>query len=168
MDSCGISVFPPHGIVDSVGFCGFCVHSVDSWGLFSVRPELWVRFGGLFLGSVFWGPVLGSRFGVPFWGPVLASRILGFQCVPNELFIKVQVWGPGVPFWGFRSGGPVLGVPFWGPYSGVRILGSVFWGPYSGVCILGSVFWGLYVSRGFVGFLCIPCFPVYSVDSVDF
>ena len=131
MDSCGISVFPPHGIVDSVGFCGIPVYSVHSWGLFSVRPELWVRFGGLFLGSVFWGPVLGSRFGVPNSGGSSASRM--------SYLLRSRFGGPES-----RSGGSVLGVPFWGSRFGVRILGSVFWGLYSGVRILGSVFWGPY------------------------
>ena len=119
--------------VDSVyilwipGVCFQCVPNCGS--------VLGVCFWGPYSGVPFWGSVLGSRFGVPF----CRLEFWGFQCVPNELFIKVQVWGPGVPFWGFRSGGPVLGVPFWGPYSGVRILGSVFWGPYSGVCMFLGV-----------------------------
>src|SRR5512141_2398743 len=63
------------------------------------------------LGVPNWRPSA-SRIGVPNWrpelGPFQPVPNWGVQRVPNELFIKVQVWGVGV------GGGVFQRVPSWG------------------------------------------------------
>lgn len=134
---CGISVFPPHCIVDLWGFLysfvGFPYSGVIFWGSYSggivsgvcfqCVPNCGVRFGGLFLGSRF-----GGLFSRPeFWGSS-ASRM--------SYLLRSRIGGPnwGVQFRGLFWG-LYLGVCFWG-----SVLGVCIWGPYFGVCIWGSVF----------------------------
>src|SRR5512141_1283400 len=69
------------------------------------------------LGVPNWRPSA-SRLGVPNWrpelGPFQPVPNWGVQRVPNELFIKVQVWGVGV------GGGVFQRVPTWGgPKQGI-------------------------------------------------
>lgn len=133
---------------------------VPFWGPTQCVPNWGVQNRG-FQCVPNWGVRFGARFGVPFWGSRLGGPVLGgFQCVPNELFIKVLFrWGsgrgPGVWGPGSRSGGPVLGVPYWGSRFGGPFWRPESWGPYWGV-----PFWG--PNPGFcriLGFLGIPGVP---------
>jgi hypothetical protein len=161
-----ICILNPRFLWESCGILGVPVYSVGFWGLdlwvCRIPPPPRVPFWGPtqcvpnwgvqnrgFQCVPNWGVRFGARFGVPFWGSRLGGPVLGgFQCVPNELFIKVLFrggsgWGvrglgSRVPYWGSRFGGPVLGVPFWGSVLASRILGSVLGGP-----VLGPESWVL-------------------------